>query len=118
MPQLPSSSPYAQTYVTLFQSYQDELLQRLETLVNIDLGTGQVEGVNQIMIYLEQWLRESGFTVTLHPTLSFGCNRLPDVRARGRLAFCWLDTLILFMVQVLYKQIPLLCVMGLPMGQA
>ncbi len=84
MPQLPSSAPYAQTYVTLFQSYQDELLQRLETLVNIDSGTGQVEGVNQIMIYLEQWLRESGFTVTLHPTESFGCNLLARRQGKGQ----------------------------------
>jgi len=32
---------YAQTYLPLLWTYQDELLQRLELLVNIDSGTGQ-----------------------------------------------------------------------------
>ena len=47
---------------------------RLETLVNIDSGTGQFEGVNHIMSYVAQWLRDIGFHVTLHPSEGFGNN--------------------------------------------
>jgi hypothetical protein len=38
-------STYAQTYLTDFHRYQEEYFQRLQTLVNIDSGTGQIEGV-------------------------------------------------------------------------
>jgi glutamate carboxypeptidase len=65
---------YAHKYFPRLQTHQDEILQRLETLVNIDSGTGQVEGVNQIVLYLRQWLAELGFTVTLHEEEDFGYN--------------------------------------------
>lgn len=68
------SSSYAHTYLPQLRAYQDELLQRLETLVNIDSGTGQVTGVNTIMAHLKQWLSDIGFRVTLHPTELFGNN--------------------------------------------
>ena len=71
---MPLESTYAQTYLPQLQAYQDELLQRLTTLVNIDSGTGQVAGINKIMSLLEQWLREIGFSVTLHAEELFGNN--------------------------------------------
>jgi glutamate carboxypeptidase len=84
MPQIPPASTYAQSYLPYFHRYQDELLQRLETLVNIDSGTGQVEGVSQIMVCLEQWLSDLGFTVTLHPTEIFGPDLLARRKGKGR----------------------------------
>ena len=76
---------YAQSYLPTLQSYQSELLQRLELLVNIDSGTGQVEGVNQIISCLEQWLSDSGFAVTLHPTDHFGNNLVARRQGKGHL---------------------------------
>jgi len=73
---------YSQNYLAPLRAYQDELLQRLELLVNIDSGSGQVEGVNRIMSYLERWMSEIGFTVTLHPSEHFGYNLL--ARRRGK----------------------------------
>jgi glutamate carboxypeptidase len=81
----PQASTYAQMYLPFFQSYQHEYLQRLETLVNIDSGSGQVEGINQIMTYLEQWLRELDFTVTLSPTRHFGYNLVAHRKGNGKL---------------------------------
>jgi glutamate carboxypeptidase len=65
---------YAQIYLPKLQSYQNELLQRLELLVNIDSGTGQAEGINSIISYLEQWLSDIGFEVTLYNSTSYGNN--------------------------------------------
>src|SRR2546422_2069377 len=59
---------YSQDYVSKLRAYQEELLQRLALLVNTDSGSGHTEGITRIMAYLESWLRELGFTVTLHPT--------------------------------------------------
>ncbi len=50
---------YAHNYLPKLQSYQHELLRRLELLVNIDSGTGQAEGINIIMSYLEEWLSDT-----------------------------------------------------------
>ncbi len=63
---------YSLGYLAKLQAYQHELLQRLERIVNIDSGTGQVEGVNLIMELLEQWMDEIGFNVTLHPSHQYG----------------------------------------------
>jgi glutamate carboxypeptidase len=76
---------YAHKYFPRLQAYLDEMLQRLETLVNIDSGTGQGEGINQIMHYLEAWLDELGFTVTLHHVEGFGYNLVARRAGRGRL---------------------------------
>lgn len=76
---------FAQTYLPLLQSYQEELLARLEMLINIDSGSGQSEGVAQIMQRLQAWGRELGFNVSLHPTESFGPNLLASRRGKGRL---------------------------------
>lgn len=76
---------YAYKYFPRLQAYSDEMLQRLETLVNIDSGTGQVEGINQIIRYLEPWLGELGFTVTLHEAEGFGYNLVARRAGRGRL---------------------------------
>jgi glutamate carboxypeptidase len=67
---------YSQNYLVPLQAYQDELLHRLELLVNIDSGSGQIEGVNRIINYLKEWLSEIGFIVTLHPSEHFGYNLL------------------------------------------
>jgi len=74
---------YAQHYLPRLQAYQDEMLGRLATLVNIDSGTGQIEGINQIMIHLQQWMTELGFEVTLHPTEGFGNNLVAHIRGTG-----------------------------------
>ena len=76
---------YAHLYLPKLQSYQQELLQRLKILVNIDSGTGQTEGINQIMTYLEQWLRDIGFAVTLHRSDIFGDNLIARRPGRGHL---------------------------------
>jgi glutamate carboxypeptidase len=84
MPQLPLTVTYAQAYLPYFHAYQDELLRRLEILVNIDSGTGQVEGINHIMTYLEEWLREIDFSVTLYPDSAFGTNLLARRKGTGK----------------------------------
>src|SRR5947209_9624521 len=76
---------YSQDYLPQLQTYQSELLERLALLVNIDSGSGQVEGVNKIMAHLEQWLREVGFTVTLHESEQFGHNLVARLMGKGRL---------------------------------
>lgn len=75
--------PSAHRYLPMLNSYQEELLFRLETLVNIDSGSGNVEGVNQIMGYLSQWLEQLGFAVTLHETASLGNNLVARRKGRG-----------------------------------
>ncbi|MFL5625431.1 MAG: M20 family metallopeptidase [Ktedonobacteraceae bacterium] len=76
---------YSQHYLPKLQAYQPELLQRLALLVNIDSGTGQVQGINQIMAYLEQWLTTMGFTVTLHEAEALGYNLVARMQGTGSL---------------------------------
>jgi len=76
---------YSQTYLPWLQSYQNELLQRLELLVNIDSGTGQVDGINSIISYLERWLSDIGFEVTLHNSFVYGNNLAARRRGKGQL---------------------------------
>lgn len=75
---------FAQTYLPIMQSYQAELLSRLEMLINIDSGSGQSEGVAQIMQRLQAWVSELGFSVSLRPTESYGPNLLASRRGRGQ----------------------------------
>ena len=74
---------YAQHYLPRLQAYQEEMLARLATLVNIDSGTGQITGINQIMVHLHQWMTDLGFEVTLHPTEGFGNNLVSHLRGKG-----------------------------------
>ena len=76
---------YAPIYLPKFQSYQHELLRRLELLVNIDSGTGQIDGINSIISYLEQWLSDIGFAVTLHNSASYGNNLVARRLGKGHL---------------------------------
>ena len=76
---------YSLGYLPKLQTYQHELLQRLEHIVNIDSGTGQMEGVNLIISLLEQWMDEIGFSVTLHPSHQFGNNLVARCRGKGRI---------------------------------
>jgi glutamate carboxypeptidase len=76
---------YAPIYLPKLQSYQHELLQRLELLVNIDSGTGQIDGINSIILYLEQWLSDIGFAVTLHNSASYGNNLVARRLGKGHL---------------------------------
>lgn len=78
------SNSFSQNYLSLLQAYQGELLARLELLVNIDSGTEQVAGVNAIMAYLEQWLSEMGFAVTLHSRERYGLNLVAKRRGKGQ----------------------------------
>ena len=77
------TTTYAQHYLPHLQAYQDEMLARLETLVNIDSGTGQVAGINRIASYLRDWLSELGFAVTLHPNDLYGNNLVAHLRGKG-----------------------------------
>ena len=74
---------YAPNYLPRLQSYQRELLDRLELLANIDSGTGQIEGINSIMLYLEQWLRDIGFAVELHSCDLYGKNLVARRQGQG-----------------------------------
>jgi glutamate carboxypeptidase len=74
---------YSQRYLPLLQSYQAEFVQRLELLTNIDSGTTQVEGINQIMDYLELWFQELSFEVSRYPSPGFGDNLVARRRGRG-----------------------------------
>jgi len=74
---------YAQHYLPRLQVYQDEMLARLATLVNIDSGTGHIEGINQIVAYLQEWMTELGFEVTLHATEGFGNNLVAHIQGKG-----------------------------------
>jgi len=75
---------YSQTYLPLLWTYQDELLQRLELLVNIDSGTGQKEGIDTIIAHLQQWLSDIDFVVTLHDAGQYGHNLVATRRGNGR----------------------------------
>jgi glutamate carboxypeptidase len=55
----------------------------LEMLVNIDSGTGQWRGINEIMGYLERWLEAIGFGVSLHDSEGFGQNLVARLRGKG-----------------------------------
>jgi glutamate carboxypeptidase len=76
---------YAHGYLPILQSYQQELLSRLQLLVDIDSGTGQVEGINRIIDYLHRWLNEAGYSVTLHDSGQFGRNLVARRQGKGRL---------------------------------
>jgi glutamate carboxypeptidase len=76
---------HAQIYLPKLQSYQNELLQRLELIVNIDSGSGQADGINSIISYLEQWLSDIGFAVTLHNSTSYGNNLVARRQGKGHL---------------------------------
>jgi glutamate carboxypeptidase len=77
------TSTYAQIYLPIFRSYQDEYLGRLETLVNIDTGTGQVEGVQEVMAHLKRWLVELDFKVELLSTDLYGPNLVARRKGKG-----------------------------------
>ncbi len=83
MSDTPNTPTYAQHYLPRMQNFQDEMLSRLAMLVNIDSGTGQIAGINQIVTYLQQWLIELGFEVTLYPTELFGNNIVARLSGKG-----------------------------------
>jgi hypothetical protein len=63
-------TPTPRTISPRLQAYQPVLLRRLELFVNIDSGSGQAEGVNQIITYLEHWLSSCPeICSTFHPAL-------------------------------------------------
>ena len=74
---------HSQHFLPRLQTYQAELLERLELLVNIDSGTGQTEGINAIMAYLAQWLGAIGFNVSLHDSEGFGQNLVARLHGKG-----------------------------------
>jgi len=76
---------FSQIYLPRLQSYQNELLQRLELIVNIDSGSGQADGVNTIISYLERWLSDIGFAVKLHNSSSYGNNLVARKTGKGHL---------------------------------
>ena len=74
---------YSQDFLPKLQAYQQELLERLELIVNIDSGSGQREGIDRIMKYLEQWLETMGFSVQLHDSDGYGQNLVARLRGNG-----------------------------------
>ncbi len=74
---------FSQLYLPILQSYQNELLQRLELLVNIDSGSGQIDGINSIISYLKQWFSDMGFSVTLHNSPMYGNNLVARRAGKG-----------------------------------
>jgi glutamate carboxypeptidase len=76
---------YSQYFLPKLQAYQQELLERLELIVNIDSGTGQKEGINEIMKYLVRWLEEIGLSVQLRDAEDFGQNLVARVRGKGEM---------------------------------
>lgn len=74
---------YAQHYLPILKAYQEEMLQRVQMLVDIDSGTGQVEGVNHSMSYLEEWMQHIGFTVKTFDTQQFGRNLVARIQGSG-----------------------------------
>jgi len=74
---------YSQYFLPKLQAYQQELLERLELIVNIDSGSGQREGIDRIMKYLEQWLETTGFSVQLHNSDGYGQNLVARLRGNG-----------------------------------
>jgi glutamate carboxypeptidase len=77
-------APYATRYLPYLQNEHQVMLDRLATLVNIDSGTGQVEGINRISALLARWLDELGFVITLHESDSFGKNLVARRRGLGQ----------------------------------
>lgn len=75
---------YAEQYLSRLEGYQQELLERLALLVNIDSGSGQVEGVNAIMAHLTGWMRDAGFDVALYPNEQYGSNLLARRQGSGQ----------------------------------
>src|SRR5205814_7277561 len=76
---------YSQLYLPRLQSYQIELLERLELLVNIDSGTGQLEGINSIISCLQQWFSDIGFATALHNSTLYGNNLVARRTGKGHL---------------------------------
>src|SRR5450755_32957 len=76
---------FAQLYLPKLHLYQAELFARLQLLVNIDTGTGHTEGVERVMEYLQAWVSDLGFTVSLHPSGQYGPNLLASRQGKGHL---------------------------------
>ena len=74
---------FAQIYLPTLRSYQEELLARLQLLVNIDTGIGQSEGIEQVMNYLQAWVSELGFRVSLRPAGQYGPNLIASRPGKG-----------------------------------
>jgi glutamate carboxypeptidase len=80
----PPARTFAQQYLSYMHSYQDELLERLATLVNIDSGTRQIAGINRVVAQLDSWLQELGFSTSQHPVHEFGNNLIARRTGKGR----------------------------------
>src|SRR5579871_6874111 len=76
---------YAPRYLHALQSYQEEQIERLRLLVNIDSGTGQIEGINRVITYLQEWMSALDFAVTLHGSEQYGNNLVARRRGKGTL---------------------------------
>lgn len=76
---------YAPRYLPALQSYIDEQIERLRLLVNIDSGTGQVEGINRVIAYLQEWMSALDFAVTLHGSEQYGNSLVARRRGKGKL---------------------------------
>ena len=76
---------YSQKFLPQLQALQDEMVERLALLVNIDSGSGQEEGVNRVMSYLQQWMEDTGFSVTCHHSEGLGNNLVARRQGKGKL---------------------------------
>src|SRR5579863_9027040 len=80
-----STRTYSQDFLPQLQALQDEMLERLALLVNIDSGSGQEDGVNRVMSYLQLWMEDIGFSVTHHHVEGLGNNLVARRQGKGKL---------------------------------
>ncbi len=85
MQSMQSTRTYSQDFLPRLQALQDEMLERLALLINIDSGSGQVEGINRVMSYLQQWMEDIGFHVTRHYVEGLGNNLVARRQGKGKL---------------------------------
>ncbi len=76
---------YAQHFLPQLQAYQNEMLERLSTIINIDSGSGQIDGVNHVMSHLQHWMEAIGFSVTPYFSAGLGNNLVARRQGKGTL---------------------------------
>jgi len=58
--------------IAYVEAHRTEMLQRWETLVNLDSGSYYKAGLDQVAAYLAAWLKRNGFTVNVLPQTEHG----------------------------------------------
>ena len=79
--------------VTFLEGKLNAYMDDLRTLVSIDSGSYDKEGVDAVNDWLENRLTKLGFAVERHPQAEFGDDLLGTLRGKGRYGFCCWDIL-------------------------